>query len=121
MPQSGNGEIDKDELRRLLKTGMDESSVQLSETKLDHLTDTLFASADQDNSGSISFDEFLETLRRQPDLMNNFSVGLVNHFGVTDWRIQKDVYTCFEARGVPVEDIWFFSGSRSYKKTHVGI
>ncbi|XP_033625250.1 NADPH oxidase 5-like [Asterias rubens] len=70
-----NGELDKDELRSLLKTGMVESSVQLSENKLNHLTDTLFTSADQDNSGSISFDEFLEVLVRHPGLMENFSIG----------------------------------------------
>ena len=60
-----------------MKTGMVESSVQLSENKLNHLTDTLFTSADQDNSGSISFDEFLEVLVRHPGLMENFSIGLV--------------------------------------------
>ncbi|XP_071789252.1 NADPH oxidase 5-like isoform X1 [Asterias amurensis] len=70
-----NGEIDKDELRSLVKTGMDESSVQLSQNKLDHLTNTLFTSADQDNNDSISFDEFLTALGRYPDLIENFSLG----------------------------------------------
>ncbi|XP_038058574.1 NADPH oxidase 5-like isoform X3 [Patiria miniata] len=70
-----SGTIDKDELRALMKTGIDESSLQLSDSKVDHLTDTLFANADQDNDGSISFEEFMTTLRRYPDILENFSIS----------------------------------------------
>ena len=59
---------------------MEESSVRLSEVKIDHLTDTLFTSADKDNSGTISFDEFMGSLRRYPDMIDNFSIGCVYIF-----------------------------------------
>ena len=79
-PPSDTGFIDRDELRCLVKTGMEESSVRLSEVKMDHLTDTLFTSADKDNSGTISFDEFMGSLRRYPDMIDNFSIGCVYIF-----------------------------------------
>ncbi|XP_022109877.1 NADPH oxidase 5-like [Acanthaster planci] len=70
-----NGTIEKDELRALLKTGVEESSLQLSDRKVDHLTETLFNTADQNSDGSISFDEFMTALKRYPDLLENFSIG----------------------------------------------
>ena len=69
-----DGTIDLAELRTLLKTGADESSMQLSEEKLEHLTNTLFTSADIDQSGAVSFDEFMGVLKGYPDLMNNLSL-----------------------------------------------
>ncbi|XP_022111162.1 NADPH oxidase 5-like [Acanthaster planci] len=70
-----NGTIEKNELRALLKTGVEESSLQLSDGKVDHLTETLFNTADQNSDGSISFDEFMTALKRYPDLLENFSIG----------------------------------------------
>ncbi|XP_033624639.1 NADPH oxidase 5-like [Asterias rubens] len=96
------GFIDRDELRCLVKTGMEESSVRLSEVKMDHLTDTLFTSADKDNSGTISFDEFMGSLRRYPDMIDNFSIGATawlrssgskaTHRKESGWLTRKAVY-----------------------------
>ena len=57
-----------------MKTGVEDSSMGLSEQKLDHLTETLFSAADQNNDGSISFEEFVGALKGYPDLLESFSV-----------------------------------------------
>ena len=71
---AGDGAIDTAELQGMLRTGLDESSVQLGRRQLKYLTDTLLQAADLDSDGSISFGEFMAALRRYPDLVDNFSL-----------------------------------------------
>ena len=70
----GNGTIDYDELKTVLRSCMEESSIQLPDEKLEELTETLFQSADKDGSGEISFDELVEELKRHPGVVENLSI-----------------------------------------------
>lgn len=74
---AGNGTIDRHELKTVLKSCTEESSLKLSEDALDDLTEALFTSVDEDLSGEISFEELLTELGRHPDIMENLTIGLV--------------------------------------------
>ncbi|XP_053128599.1 NADPH oxidase 5 isoform X6 [Hemicordylus capensis] len=71
----GSGSVDPDELRTVLKSCLKESSISLSEEKLDDLTRALFESADSDSSGSITFEELREELQRFPEVMENLTIS----------------------------------------------
>ncbi|XP_063170067.1 NADPH oxidase 5 [Candoia aspera] len=71
----GGGSIEPDELRMVLKSCLKESSISLSEKKLDDLTMALFESADSDNSGSITFEELREELEHFPEIMENLTIS----------------------------------------------
>lgn len=60
---------------------MEESSLTLSEEDLDDLTDVLFDAADEDNSGSITFEELKAELEKHPGVIENLT-------------IRSDTYTC---------------------------
>ena len=70
----GNGHIDFDELRLVLKSCMDESALKFSEDKLDELTRALFEDADTDNSGTISFEELQAELDKHPGVVENLTI-----------------------------------------------
>lgn len=70
----GSGSIDPDELRTVLKSCLRESAISLPEEKLDDLTLALFESADQDNSGSITFEELKAELENFPEVMENLTI-----------------------------------------------
>lgn len=72
--QIGSGSIDPDELRTVLKSCLRESAISLPEEKLDDLTLALFESADQDNSGSITFEELKAELENFPEVMENLTI-----------------------------------------------
>lgn len=71
----GNGYIDFEELKIVLKSCMDESALNLSDENLNQLTNTLFEAADADSSGEISFDELKQELERHPEIVNNLTVS----------------------------------------------
>ena len=73
-PHSGNGYIDFEELRTVLKSCMDESALRFSESKLDELTRALFEDADVDNSGTISFEELQAELDKHPGVIENLTI-----------------------------------------------
>lgn len=70
----GSGSIDPDELRIVLKSCLRESAISLPEEKLDDLTLALFESADQDKSGSITFEELKAELETFPEVMENLTI-----------------------------------------------
>lgn len=53
---------------------MEESSLKLSDEVVDKLTQALFESADEDNSGEISFEELVAELERHPGVMENLTL-----------------------------------------------
>lgn len=53
---------------------MEESSLSLSEEDLDDLTDALFDAADEDNSGSITFEELKAELEKHPGVIENLTI-----------------------------------------------
>ena len=71
---AGNGCIDFEELRTVLKSCMDESALQFSEHKLNELTRALFEDADVDHSGSISFEELQAELDKHPGVIENLTI-----------------------------------------------
>ncbi|XP_035865550.1 NADPH oxidase 5 [Phyllostomus discolor] len=71
----GNGSIDPDELRTVLQSCLQESSISLPDEKLDQLTLALFESADKDCSGDITFEELRDELQCFPGVMENLTIS----------------------------------------------
>lgn len=71
---TGSGSIDPDELKTVLKSCLQESAISLPEEKLDALTLVLFESADEDSSGSITFEELKAELENFPEVMENLTI-----------------------------------------------
>ena len=79
LPQCpGNGTIDRDELKVVLQSCMEESAMQLSDEDLEDLTDALFDEADEDGSGAITFDELVGELDKFPGVMENLTMRSVS-------------------------------------------
>ena len=74
----GNGQIDREELRVVLRACLHESSMTISEATIDSLTTALFEAADTDGSGAISFEELKEELEKNPDVMENLTIRYVS-------------------------------------------
>ena len=71
---AGNGYIDFDELRTVLKSCMGESTLHFSDEKLDELTRALLEDADVDNSGTITFEELQAELDKYPGVIENLTI-----------------------------------------------
>lgn len=85
-----SGTIDIDELKTVLRSCMEESSLQLSEDDLDSLTALLFESADEDGSGEISFDELKAELEKHPGVIENLSISAAQWMKPPVKKKQKD-------------------------------
>ena len=75
---SGNGQIDFEELRTVLKSCMGESALHFSSDNLDDLTRALLEDADEDNSGSITFEELQTALSKHPGLVESLTIRLLH-------------------------------------------
>ncbi|ELU05067.1 hypothetical protein CAPTEDRAFT_147619 [Capitella teleta] len=71
----GVGTIDPEELKTVLRSCMNESSMKLSEESLHALTMALFESADDDDSGEITFEELVGELSKHPGVMDNLTIS----------------------------------------------
>ncbi|XP_052785817.1 NADPH oxidase 5-like isoform X2 [Mya arenaria] len=71
----GSGSIDRDELMEVLKACMEESSLSLTEDNLEDLTDALFDAADEDESGTITFEEMRDELEKHPGVIENLTIS----------------------------------------------
>jgi hypothetical protein len=71
----GNGYIDYDELHTVIKFCMDESTLEFSDDTLDELTRALFNDADEDSSGTITFEELKRELDRHPGVLENLTIS----------------------------------------------
>ncbi|XP_072173756.1 NADPH oxidase 5-like [Diadema setosum] len=71
----GNGAIDHEELKVVLRACLQESAMTISEATIDSLTSALFEAADTDGSGAISFEELKEELEKNPDVMENLTIS----------------------------------------------
>ncbi|KAL8595540.1 hypothetical protein ACOMHN_000748 [Nucella lapillus] len=71
-----SGTISREELRTVLESCMEESSLHLSEENLEALTDVLFDDADTDRSGTITFEELQTQLDKHPGVMNNLTLSV---------------------------------------------
>lgn len=71
---SASGSIDKDELMAVLRACMEESSLSLTDENLEDLTDVLFDAADEDESGTITFEELRAELEKHPGVIENLTI-----------------------------------------------
>lgn len=71
----GNGYIDYEELRTVLKFCTSESTLHFSDENLNELTRVLFEDADEDNSGTITFEELKAQLEKHPGVIENLTIG----------------------------------------------
>ena len=69
----GNGHVDFEDLRTVLKACMGESALHFSDDQLDELTRALIEDADATNSGSLTFEELQTALGKHPGLVENLS------------------------------------------------
>ena len=71
--QIGDGHVDFDDLRTVLKSCMGESALKFSDDQLDELTRALIEDADDTDSGSLTFEELQKALSKHPGLVENLS------------------------------------------------
>jgi Ca2+-binding EF-hand superfamily protein len=53
---------------------MEESSLSLTDENLEDLTDALFDAADDDESGTITFEELRNELEKHPGVIDNLTI-----------------------------------------------
>ena len=70
-----NGCISHSELSQMIRAGLEQSRLELSEPQIEALVDALFTEADRDADGSIREDEFATTLEKWPELRDALAVG----------------------------------------------
>ncbi|XP_033725536.1 NADPH oxidase 5-like isoform X2 [Pecten maximus] len=85
----GSGTIDRDELKTVLMSCTEESSLSISEENMDALTDILFDSADEDNSGAISFEELKAELEKHPGVLENLTISAAQWLKPPDKKKNK--------------------------------
>ena len=56
---------------------MEESSLSLTDENLEDLTDALFDAADEDESGTITFDELRTELEKHPGVIENLTIRCI--------------------------------------------
>jgi Ca2+-binding EF-hand superfamily protein len=47
----------------------------MTDDNFEDLADAMFATMDKDDDGMITFDELKETLEKQPEVLNNLTIG----------------------------------------------
>ncbi len=65
----GDGALTRDEMHRMVAMGLAEAEAPVRPGQLEHLVAVLFAHADRDRDGRISFAEFDAAIRRRPKLL----------------------------------------------------
>ena len=70
----GDGAIEPEELKTVLKACTAESSLSLSDDSIERLALALFEEADTDQNGEISFDEMEAVLAKHPDILENLNI-----------------------------------------------
>jgi NADPH oxidase 5 len=69
----GDGRISPDELLRMITLSLGEAEVMRATQPPEHLTRVLFAAADTNHDGLISFDELLATVRKRPAVLERMT------------------------------------------------
>ena len=71
----GSGDIDKNELKILIKNILIENNLDFDINQVDLIVDEFFKDADIDKNGRIDFNEFLILIEKYPDLINSLAVN----------------------------------------------
>ncbi|XP_065936823.1 NADPH oxidase 5-like [Magallana gigas] len=74
----GSDAIDRNELKIVLQSCMEESSLSFGENDLNKLTEVLFIAADNDNNGIITFQELKAQIEQHPGVMENLTLSAAN-------------------------------------------
>lgn len=70
----GSGKIEREELKTILTTCMEESSLFLGEDHLNDLTDVMFDAAGKDRNGSVTFDDLRQVVVKHPSILENLTL-----------------------------------------------
>ena len=73
----GDGEITPEELKVALSACISESSLKMTDDKMDQLVGALMKSADVDGDGVITFEELKTQFEKYPMLVENLAVRWV--------------------------------------------
>jgi Ca2+-binding EF-hand superfamily protein len=73
----GNGELDRDEMRTVLESCVEESSLSMDQQQLEELTDILFEESDTEQKGFITFDELQSFLAKFPGIAENLTIRYI--------------------------------------------
>lgn len=84
----GSGDIDKDELKILIKNILIENNLDFDTNQVDLIVDEFFRYGDVDKNGRIDFNEFLNLIKKYPDLINSLAANPVAWFRSN--KLRKD-------------------------------
>lgn len=66
--------MNKEEIKKVLLSGMEESKLRLDDQQVDELMEVFFEEVDLGNEGSIGLEEFKAFLLKYPGVVENLSV-----------------------------------------------
>lgn len=72
----GDGLISFEELKLLMKSCIDENSLDFTDEEVDQLTFILFEDADTDHTGAIDFEEMKYMLQKRPGLIESLTTSI---------------------------------------------
>jgi Ca2+-binding EF-hand superfamily protein len=76
----GSGDIDKNELKILIKNILIENNLDFDTNQVSLIVDEFFKYGDVDKNGKIDFNEFLTLIEKYPDLINSLAANPVAWF-----------------------------------------
>lgn len=91
----GDGMIQPNELRAVMKACMEENGLQFTDPELDELTQVLFEDADTDDTKSISFEELRTQLQSRPGLYENLTTS-IERWLLPPRRVEKRLLAWYE-------------------------
>jgi|TARA_B110000263_G_scaffold41173_1_gene32947 Ca2+-binding EF-hand superfamily protein/NAD(P)H-flavin reductase len=102
-----SGDIDHEELETLIKNILIENNLEFDVNQIDLIVDEFFKIADQDNSGTIDFNEFLELVNNYPDLISGLAVNPVAWFNPDrkEFSVKEKLTSKVKHHKVQVQDL----------------
>ncbi|XP_071825647.1 NADPH oxidase 5-like isoform X1 [Apostichopus japonicus] len=73
---SGDGRLDQDELDMMLSSSLADSNISITDADYDKLLEEFTAEVDEDQDGTISYEEMLQQFKKYPDLLPNMSLNV---------------------------------------------
>ena len=71
---SGNGYLNRDEMKTILLSGLEESKMRLNDQQVDELMEVFFEEVNSKHEGVIGLEEFKNFLLKYPEVAENLSV-----------------------------------------------
>ena len=70
----GNGYLNREEMKTILLSGLEESKMRLNDQQVDELMEVFFEEVNSKNEGLIGLEEFKNFLLKYPEVAENLSV-----------------------------------------------